>query len=123
MSLKSALFRGDPKLEAAAISDPAHIMTGAAGQHVVKIQQALITRDGAVIHSGELQAARGASTARAALAYKRKRKIINWSYQSQADAIVGKMTIVAMDRELLKLGPVPPPAPTPPSPVPATLLR
>jgi hypothetical protein len=31
MGLQSKLFRGDPKLEAAAVTDPAHIMLGASG--------------------------------------------------------------------------------------------
>ena len=35
------LFAGDPKLEAAAVSDPAHIKKGAIGDHVRKIQVAL----------------------------------------------------------------------------------
>jgi hypothetical protein len=37
------------------------------------------------------------------LAYKTKRKIVNRAYQSQADNIVGKMTIRSLDDELLKL--------------------
>ena len=49
MPLQSQLFRGDPKLEAAAVSDPAHIVPGATGEHVRKIQQALIALDGAAI--------------------------------------------------------------------------
>ncbi len=35
------------------------------------------------------------------LAYKEKRHIINHSYQTQADNIVGKMTMAALDREML----------------------
>ena len=38
MALQSSLFRGDPKLEAAAVSDQAHITLGATGPHVKKIQ-------------------------------------------------------------------------------------
>jgi hypothetical protein len=34
------------------------------------------------------------------LAYKKKRNIINRSYQTQADNIVGKMTIAALDKEV-----------------------
>ena len=49
MALRSKLFSGDTKLEAAAISDPAHIVPGAVGPHVGKIQQALIKLDGAAI--------------------------------------------------------------------------
>jgi hypothetical protein len=107
MSLQSQLFRGDPKLEAAAVSDPAHILPGAVGQHVAKIQQALLKLDGITIDPGELQSSRyGPSTANAVLAYKKKRNIINRSYQTQADNIVGKMTIAALDKELVgKQGP------------------
>jgi hypothetical protein len=56
MALQSSLLRGDPKLEAAAVSDPAHITPGATGPHVKKIQQALnkldranLMEDGAII--------------------------------------------------------------------------
>jgi hypothetical protein len=37
------------------------------------------------------------------LAYKRKRQIINRSYQSTPDSIVGKMTIASLDAEMAKL--------------------
>jgi hypothetical protein len=55
MGLQSKLFCGDPKLEAAAVSDPAHIMLGASGPHVQKIQTALILLDGAAISAEEVQ--------------------------------------------------------------------
>jgi hypothetical protein len=58
MSLQSQLFQGDPKLEAPAVSDPAHIMPGAVGEYVGKIQQALTQLDGATLDSGELRASR-----------------------------------------------------------------
>ena len=45
MALQSKLFRGDAKLEAAATLDVAHIARGAKGDHVRKIQQALIDPD------------------------------------------------------------------------------
>jgi hypothetical protein len=102
MALQSQLFRGDPKLEAAAVSDPAHIELGAKGEHVRKIQLALIQLDGAVIAA---DGGYGLATAAAVLAYKKKRNIINRSYQTQADNIVGKMTIAAMDKELLAAEP------------------
>ncbi|MBL8821841.1 MAG: peptidoglycan-binding protein [Planctomycetia bacterium] len=98
MAVQSQLFRGDPKLEAASVSDPAHIVPGAAGEHVRKIQQALIALDGATIAADGNY---GPATAAAVLAYKRKRNIINPSYQTQADNIVGKMTMAALDREML----------------------
>ena len=36
------------------------------------------------------------------LAYKQKRNIINRSYQTKADNIVGKMTMAALDKEMLE---------------------
>jgi hypothetical protein len=105
MSLQSVLFRGDLKLEAAATSDPAHIVPGAIGDHVAKLQCALMQLDNALIDPLELQATRyGPSTASAVLAYKRRRNIVNKSYQNQADNIVGKMTVAALDDELFKRG-------------------
>ncbi|NOT57256.1 MAG: peptidoglycan-binding protein [Deltaproteobacteria bacterium] len=101
MGLQSELFKGDPKLEAAAVSDPAHIVPGAAGPHVLKIQLALIQLDGATLTPDEVY---GPATAAAVLSYKRKRGIINRAYQSTPDNIVGKMTIAALDEELLKSG-------------------
>src|SRR5262249_19158878 len=47
MGLKSRLFRGDSTLEAAAVSHAAHIVPGAVGEHVRKIQYALVNLDGA----------------------------------------------------------------------------
>lgn len=97
MALRSQLFAGDPKLEAAAISDPAHIQQGAVGEHVRKIQTALIRLDGATIAAdGKF----GPATAAAVLAFKKKRDIVNRTYQSQADSIVGKMTMAALDEEM-----------------------
>jgi hypothetical protein len=40
MPRQSRLFRGDPKPEAAAVSDVALIVPGAKGDHVLKIQLA-----------------------------------------------------------------------------------
>ena len=91
MPLISQFFRGDSKLEACLVGDAAHVTQGAAGDHVSKIQSALFVLDGAKIDNGELAAKQyGPSTAAAALSYKRKRSIINYSYQTQADNIVGK---------------------------------
>lgn len=100
MALRSQLFRGDPKLEAAAISDPAHITPGARGEHVRKIQSALTRLDGASIAADGVY---GAATAAAVLAYKEKRRIINRSYQSTADNIVGRMTMELLDKDMLAL--------------------
>jgi hypothetical protein len=104
MGLQTKLFRNDPRLEAAAVSDPAHIKIGASGDHVRKIQIALVLLDNAVISANEMQQASFlTSTALAVLTYKTKRNIVNRSYQTQADNIVGKMTMASLDRELLKL--------------------
>jgi hypothetical protein len=100
--LSSKLFRNDPALQACLVEDRSHILTGACGGQVAKIQLALSILDDANISLIELQARQyGASTAAAVLAYKTKRRIINYSYQKQADNIVGKMTIAALDREML----------------------
>lgn len=104
MSLQSQLFRGDPKLEAAAVSNPAHILPGSVGEHVSKIQQALIQLDGATISDDEIATGSyGPSTADAVLSYKQKRDIVNRSYETQADNIVGIMTMAALDREMTQL--------------------
>jgi hypothetical protein len=102
MALKSNLFVGDMKLEAAATSHSAHIMRGAMGPHVAKIQSALFVLDGVEVSAAERKSSTyGSSTAAAVLAYKEKRNIVNRSYQSSADDIVGIMTMKAMDDELL----------------------
>jgi len=85
------------------VSDPAHVLPGASGPHVRKIQTALMLLDGAAISADEVQRTfYGASTAAAVLAYKQKRNIINRSYQTHADNIVGKMTTASLDSEMLK---------------------
>ena len=104
MGLQSQLFRGVPELEAAAVSDPAHILMGATGDHVALVQQALVALDGADIGRLELTSKRyGPTTASAVLRYKQRRHIINRSYQQSADNIVGKMTMAALDQEMSKL--------------------
>lgn len=102
MPLRSNLFFESKELQACLTSDPAHVTPGAVGPHVRKIQIALQDIDGVVIDAGEFEAKRyGPSTAAAVLAFKKKRKIINRSYQTTADNIVGKMTIKALDDEIL----------------------
>lgn len=101
MALQSKLFRGDAALEACLIKDSAHVVGGARGAHVPKLQRALATLDGALIATSEVAGATyGPTTAAAVLAYKRERRIINKSYQTQADDIVGKMTIASLDKEM-----------------------
>lgn len=104
MALESALFRGNRDLQACAIKDPAHVLRGARGEHVAKIQFALFALDGAQIERSELAAQHyGPSTAAAVLRYKTKRAIINRTYQSKPDDIVGKMTIASLDKEMQKV--------------------
>jgi hypothetical protein len=117
MALRSKLLGGDPKLESCAISDPAHITPGSVGDHVSKIQQALIAIDGLSIDAGELGSKRyGPSTAAAVLAFKRKRNIIR--NQTQVDNIVGILTIKALDSEMFAKEQITPPAPGPLPPLP-----
>jgi hypothetical protein len=102
MPLKSRTFAGDPALEACLVQDRAHLTRGTRGDHVAKVQAVVMFLDESTIDDAEIQSKTyGPSTAAAVLAYKRKRKIINPSYQTQADEIVGKMTIKALDDELL----------------------
>lgn len=103
MSLRSKLFAGDRKLEAARVSDPAHLVPGTRGPHVAKVQLALFALDALPIDQTEFrQQTYGPVTARNVLAYKRRRKIINTAYQQAADDIVGKMTITRLDEEMVR---------------------
>jgi hypothetical protein len=104
MGLVSRHFRNDQKLQACLVKDSAHVTKGAKGEHVSRIQAALITLEGHSIDPGELRnQVYGTSTANAVLAYKRRRHVINHSYQSTEDNIVGKMTIARLDAEMAKL--------------------
>ena len=101
MPLYSNLFKGQPRLEDCLVKDPAHVKTGDAGDHVRLIQIALKQIDGLVIDEQEVASSTyGPSTAKAVLAYKAKRSIINRSYQSKADDVVGKMTIASLDDDM-----------------------
>jgi|APLak6261659120_1056016.scaffolds.fasta_scaffold01413_1 hypothetical protein len=97
MALQSQLFRGDLALEAAATVDSAHITPGARGPHVEKIQTALNILDNAGLN---VDGAYGPATANAVLNYKKKRNVINYSYQTSPDNIVGKMTMAKLDEEM-----------------------
>jgi hypothetical protein len=100
--LLSSTLRDDQALQTCLVRDQAHVVPGAQGPHVAKIQRALLLLDQAHIDANDLRTKRyGPSTTAAVLAYKRKRKIINPAYQTSADNIVGKMTIARMDEELL----------------------
>jgi hypothetical protein len=101
MALQSQLFHGDSKLEACLLQDSAHVTKSAVGDHVAKIQFALGVLGDLRIAENEVSAQTyGPSTATAVLAFKTQRNIVNRSYQTMADDIVGKMTIAALDREM-----------------------
>ena len=105
MGLKSRIFKGDPVFEACLVRDNAHITPGAVGKHVGKIHTALFRLDNLDVSNDERKHRRyGHSTVKAVLAYKdnKKRKIINHSYESHVDPIVGKMTIAWLDREMFE---------------------
>jgi peptidoglycan hydrolase-like protein with peptidoglycan-binding domain len=100
-AFKSSLFRGDPHLAACAVNHAKHIALGARGPHVTKIQCAVLMLNGGTISGLEIVGKHyGPSTAAAVLAYKTRRSIINRSYQSQPDNIVGIMTVQALDAEM-----------------------
>lgn len=104
MALRSRLFHGDDRLEACAISDPAHLTPGSSGRSVGKVQRALTITDGAVIEAREMRAETyGPSTTAAVLSYKQARNIINKAYEQTVDPIVGKMTIKSLDDEMSRI--------------------
>jgi hypothetical protein len=113
MPLKSRLLKDDPKLQACLVSDPAHVVPGARGEHVDLIQQALTILGAGVINPTEIASMTyGPTTARTVLNFKGPpRNIINRAYQSQPDNIVGRMTIAALDREMFEFENRPSPAP------------
>jgi peptidoglycan hydrolase-like protein with peptidoglycan-binding domain len=102
--LQSSLLSGDPRLQKCAIQHPAHVQLGDRGPHVKLIQIALAAVDNADIADGESRASLyGQTTAAAVLAFKTARNIINKSYQTKPDSIVGVMTIAALDAEMRAL--------------------
>ncbi len=101
MPLHSRMLSGNAALEKAAVGNTDHILPGARGDHVGRIQQVLMLLDRSVIAASELDAQLyGPTTAKAVLAYKTKRGIINRSYQTTADNIVGIMTMASLDKEM-----------------------
>lgn len=104
MTLTSEAFKDDEKLKACEVSHAAHIMQGARGPHVAKIQKALMALNAGTIAAAEIQQEfYGPTTARTVLAYKTDRDLVNLSYQTTADDIVGIWTIKSLDREMYEL--------------------
>jgi hypothetical protein len=103
MPLTSRLFSGDQALEDCLILDPRHVVPGAQGLHVAKIQKALITLGAGVISEGEITGmVYGDTTARSVLSFKGPpRNILNIALgQTTPDNIVGKNTIRILDKEI-----------------------
>ena len=101
MPLNSRLFRSNAALEQCLIDDNAHLIPGSSGEHIRLIQRALVYLGEKAISGHEYRhGLYGSSTAAAVLRYKQQRGIINFSYQKQADNIVGKMTIRRLDDEI-----------------------
>ena len=103
-NLLSDLFRGDPRLENCLLYDSAHVLKGDRGDFVSKIQYAVLVLAGGKIRGSEVSGkVYGEDTARLVKKYKVDRRIINYTYQQSADDIVGKMTIRALDSEMLAI--------------------
>jgi hypothetical protein len=102
--LVSQSFRNDERLNRCAVDNAAHVTLGTKGSFVNLIQRAICAIDGADIADAEMrEQTYGKTTAAAVLNYKTARNIINFSYQTTADDIVGIMTIKTLDRELAAL--------------------
>ena len=101
MPLNSRLFQNNAALEACLINDSAHVTQDSHGEHVRLIQRALVYLGEKAISGAEYRHGYyGPTTAAAVLRFKQLRRIINFSYQVQADNIVGKMTIKKLDEEI-----------------------
>lgn len=104
MPLNSRLFRSNAALEACLINDTAHLTPGSSGEHVRLVQRALVYLGEKAISGHEYRyGLYGPTTTAAVLRYKQQRRIINFSYQTQADNIVGKMTIRRLDDDILAI--------------------
>jgi hypothetical protein len=103
MPLRSRLFAGDQALEAALVSNPAHVMLRAQGDHVAKIQQCVLIHETGIDLGNEVQTRTyGPLTAAAVKKYKANRNVINPAYQQAADDIVGIMTMQRMDKDMVE---------------------
>lgn len=118
--LTSPDFAGDSRLERCATEDAWHIMPRSRGDHVGKVQQALISVGGQSIDAGELKAKYyGSSTEAAVSDFKSAQVPPLLNYNNEIDSITGKKTIKALDRLLSQKPPpkpVPPPDPQPDPP-------
>src|SRR5262245_27285158 len=98
MPLRSQLFSTNAKLQACLTWNADHVTPGAKGEHVELIQAALVRLrflmpESALAETGTY----GKQTTAAVLDYKRVFNIVNRSYQTTADNVVGIMTIASLD--------------------------
>ena len=88
--------------------DSAHVTPGTVGEHVQLIQRALVYLGERSISGDEYRkGVYGPTTTAAVLRFKQQRRIINFSYQTQPDNIVGKMTIGRLDDEMVMVQDLP----------------
>lgn len=101
MPLVSRLFADDAGLQACLVKDSAHLTPGSRGKSVERVQAALVRMS--FLEPGDAlreAGVYGKATADAVLIYKEAFGVINRSYQSKADNIVGKMTIALLDTHI-----------------------
>ncbi len=101
MALRSQLFADNSALQACLVNDAAHVVPGSSGEHVARIQAALVRLRYLVPEAAiQERGVYGPKTADAVLAYKRQFDVINRLYQTQADNVVGRMTIASLDHAI-----------------------
>ena len=105
--LRSQAFRNVPRLQACLVEDISHVTPDSKGSYVLRIQQALTvlghvpTTIWTWFETETMREWYGPVTAKVVLDYKTRRQIINRAYQTRPDNIVGKMTIRALDDEMV----------------------
>jgi hypothetical protein len=111
--LLSKQFQKNAKLQRCLVAPLEHVVPNSGGEHVGLIQEALVKLGAGVISASEISRQfYGPSTRQAVLKYKGPpRNIINKTYQSAPDNIVGQMTIDRLDDEMLALENKPDPNP------------
>jgi hypothetical protein len=108
MPLISTHFKGNDRLQRCSADNSAHIVLKSPperGPHVSLIQEALFQLMDNVNLGDELATSSyGPKTAAAVLRYKQNHKppIVNRSYQTSADNVVGVMTITCLDEDMHK---------------------
>jgi hypothetical protein len=101
--LRSKFLSQSKRLQDCLLHDNSHVQFGDRGDYVHIIQLAVMAVEPVSISKDELNSQHyGKTTQDAVLKYKTRRNIVNATYQKNADAIVGKMTIKALDDELVK---------------------